>query len=362
MSSDSGGKDPKHNTKKRKVDEVQDDESIHAPYYKKNHIRCYPDNSPGCIFPVYIQSTNDTVKFGNKDPIYLNSIFSRYNKGVKEIKRVNAMRYAVIFDNAKNANALLFNSTFLSSHDIKAFIPAATSECIGVIRYIPTDLSCKHLFDKLLSSQEILAVRRFTKRTPEGIIPLQTVSLTFAENVLPEHVNYGLSIVPVTEYIKPVMQCYKCMAFGHTTKFCKRNIVCSICSQPHSYKECTNANKPLCVNCKGEHIAVARICPVKQQKIEENKYKIMNKTTLGSFFPTLNKSFAKAVGSRPLQQNVKDTKEIKNKNLLTDVINNDLIIKAIVDTLLTFCDKENSLPINSSNIKEMFLKKVSQNG
>ncbi|KAL0902064.1 hypothetical protein ABMA27_000024 [Loxostege sticticalis] len=357
MSSESGGTEPGRN-KKRKSDTPvadftdEDEETKHAPYLKKNHIRSYPENSPGNVFPVFIQSTKDTIKFGNKDPIYINNIFSRYIKGIKEIKRINALRYAVIFDNAKNANSLLKNSTFLLSHDIKAFIPAATSECVGVLKYIPTDLSCKHLFDKLISSQEILAVRRFTKRSPEGITPLQTVSVTFSGNVLPEHVNYGLCIVPVEAYIKPVVQCYKCMAFGHTTKFCKRNIVCSICSQPHSFKECTNVNKPHCVNCKGEHIAVSRTCPVKQQKINENKSKIMNKTTLGSFFPTLNKSFAKAV----------ESKDLNNKNMLTDVINNELIIKAIVDTLLSLCNKENSLPINSSTIKEMFLKKVCKDG
>ncbi|CAH0401723.1 unnamed protein product [Chilo suppressalis] len=368
MSTDSGGREVKRNKKRKAVVQLsdcsdEDEEVKYAPYFKKNHIRSYPENSPGTIFPVYIQSTNENIKFGNKDPVYLNNIFSRYNKGVKEIKRLNALRYTVIFDNAKNANSLLANSTFLASHEIKAFIPASTSECIGVIKFIPTDLSCKHLFDKLISSQEIFAVRRFTKRTPEGIVPLQTVSITFAGNILPEHVNYGLCVVPVEQYIKPVIQCYKCMGFGHTTKFCKRNIVCSICSESHSFKDCSNTDKPLCITCKGEHVAVARTCPVKQQKIIENRNKIMNRNTLGSYFPTLNKSFAKATSSRP--QQMQYTSNIsKEKNVLPDVINNDKILKAIIDTFLMFCSKDNSLPINSASIKEMFIKNIthSHNG
>ncbi|CAG9790271.1 unnamed protein product [Diatraea saccharalis] len=359
MGSDSGGSEPTHGKKKRKasplVDFSDDDEDVkHAPYFKKNHIRSYPENSPGTVFPVYIQSTNETIKFGNKNPIYLNNIFSRYNKGVKEIKRVNALRYAVIFDNAKNANSLLSNSSFLSLHEIKAFIPAATSECIGIIKYIPVDLSCKHLFDKLISSQEILAVRRFTRRTPDGIVPLQTVSVTFAGNVLPERVNYGLCLVPVEEYIKPVLQCYKCMGFGHTTKFCKRNIVCSICSESHSYKECTNTNKPLCINCKGEHIAVAGTCPVKLQKINENKSKIMNRNNLGSFFPALNKSYAKASSSKPL--NVPNENN-KAQNILTDVINNEKHnIQSLKPKLAFVCELLNSLKVDICILNETWLK------
>ncbi|GBP47142.1 hypothetical protein EVAR_36967_1 [Eumeta japonica] len=42
---------------------------------------------------------------------------------------------------------------------------------------------------------------RFTKITPEGIVPLQTVRLTFLSNILPDHINYGLCIIPVEECI-----------------------------------------------------------------------------------------------------------------------------------------------------------------
>ncbi|KAL0833112.1 hypothetical protein ABMA28_001222 [Loxostege sticticalis] len=327
MSADSGGTSAKMTKKKRKADEPilpdlsdEEEENKYAPYFKKNHIRSYPVNSPtqpGTVFPVYIESVNDSVKFGNKDPIYLNNIFSRYTKGVKEIKRVNAV------------------CEFLSLHEVKAFIPASTSESTGVIKFIPTDLSCKHLFDKLISTQEILSVRRFTKKTPDGIVPLQTVTVTFSGNILPAHVSYGLCTLPVEQYIKPVIQCFKCMGFGHTTKFCKRNVVCSVCSQSHHFKDCTNKDKPLCANCKGEHIAVSKL----------------------SFFPALNKSYAKAMNS-PLP---KQTKKNDDKDILSDVINNDKILKAIVDTLLKFSNKDNNLPINTSTIKEIFIKNFTCN-
>ncbi|GBP19155.1 hypothetical protein EVAR_11476_1 [Eumeta japonica] len=112
----------KKQSKKRKKEPLNNNSSEdgedneYVPYSKKNHIRSHPDNSPEIVFPVYIQSTDDNKKF----------------------------------------------------------------ECADVIKHIPTDLTCQNLFDKLISSQEILSVRCFTKKTPEGIILLQTVSLTFS--------------------------------------------------------------------------------------------------------------------------------------------------------------------------------------
>ncbi|XP_072942951.1 uncharacterized protein [Epargyreus clarus] len=327
-----------------------EDHVMYTPFLKQNYVRSYPENSTGNIFPVYIQSTKDDVKFGNKSPIYLNNIFSRSIKGVKELKRVNAQKYAVIFDSAKSANALLRDSSFLNVNELKAFIPASTSESIGVIKFVPTDLSNKVLFDKLSSRQDILAVRRFMKKTHEGLIPLTTISVTFASNILPDHVNFDLCQLRVEPYIRPIVQCYKCMAFGHTTKYCRHNVVCSICSQAHYYKECTNSDNPLCINCKGNHIAVSRDCPVKQQKIIENKEKIVNKLSIKNNFPALNKSYA-VVSSTTLPK--KD-----NKTLIGEIVNNTQILSSLVMTLTTLLSKENTLPINSSTIKELLIKNI----
>lgn len=150
------------------------------------------------------------------------------------------MKYVIIFENLNNANWLLKNTSFSSSHEIKAFIPASNTECTKVIKFMPSDLTCKHLFYKLIISQYVLSVRRF--RLPKGF-PLQSVSLIFASNILPAQVSCGLCTLPVEKYIKPVLQCYKCKSFSHTTKYYKSNVVCLVCSQEHLYKDCTNVNK-----------------------------------------------------------------------------------------------------------------------
>ncbi|RVE42872.1 hypothetical protein evm_012490 [Chilo suppressalis] len=214
MNDDSGGMSvKKKKPHKRRKEEIHSDVSDHTsdeeienkyiPYRKQDHIRTYPPNSQGTVFSVYLESMKPEEKFGNKSPIYLNNIFSRFVKGVKQLKRVNATKYAVIFDNSKNGNALLNNTNFLKNHELKAYIPASQAECIGVVKFVPTEISNKTLFNKLISSQEILGIRRFTKKTPEGIVPLKTVSITFAGNILPDYVTFDLCALRVEPYVRP---------------------------------------------------------------------------------------------------------------------------------------------------------------
>lgn len=359
MGTESGGSSIKkkankrHRTSDGTSDWSDEEQPNFAPYRKINHIRNYPENSGNVSFAVFLESIKEEEKLGNKSPIYMNNIFSRYIKGVKQIKRINANKYAAIFDNAKNANALLNNTNFLKIHEMKAYIPASIAESIGVIRFVPTDLSNKHLFNKLVSSQEILGVRRFMKKTGEGILPLQTVSVTFAGNILPEYVTYELCALRVEPYIRPVIQCFKCLNFGHMSKFCKKMTVCSICGQSHSYKECENIDNPFCVNCKGNHVALSKSCPIKMKKIEENKQKIMHKTSIHSQFPLLNKpSFSKTV-------NTHIAKESKNdKELMIEFINNNAMMNAFIKTFTTLIHKDNKLPVNSKTIKELFIENI----
>ena len=68
-------------------------------------------------------------------------------------------------------------------------------------------------------------------------------------------------------------QCQRCYKLGHTREIC-RGKGCKLCAEPHLTKdhasclECKTMGrlckhqKPCCVNCKGEHTATSRICPL----------------------------------------------------------------------------------------------------
>ncbi|XP_023238043.1 uncharacterized protein LOC111636882 [Centruroides sculpturatus] len=71
----------------------------------------------------------------------------------------------------------------------------------------------------------------------------------------------------------PIMQCFRCCKYGHSTKYCEQEIpTCSQCAGEHTYKQCPNkTTKPRCINCHHNklntlnHNARDSSCPVFQR-------------------------------------------------------------------------------------------------
>ncbi|KMQ83525.1 putative 50 kda protein in type i retrotransposable element r1dm, partial [Lasius niger] len=65
-----------------------------------------------------------------------------------------------------------------------------------------------------------------------------------------ERVLLGWSACRVADHVK-VLQCYKCLSFGHLAKNCTNNAHCGHCSENHETRQCNNRNiTPNCFNCK----------------------------------------------------------------------------------------------------------------
>ena len=80
------------------------------------------------------------------------------------------------------------------------------------------------------------------------------------------------------EKFESIKQCFKCFKYTHFTNKCPRDTpLCSICSGEHHYKDCPDTSARKCINCKGAHIAISRLCPVRQQSL-----KTQNATPEGS--------------------------------------------------------------------------------
>ncbi len=94
-------------------------------------------------------------------------------------------------------------------------------------------------------------------------------------------IKYNWNICKVFDAIH-IKRCLKCCSFdGHSTKECKNDLICFICSGKHKSEECT-ADKPHCINCEKymknlkinlncEHNAMSRECAVYQKMIERKK-------------------------------------------------------------------------------------------
>lgn len=328
--------------------EKEKDTDKYLEYRVSDYTRSYPESGGNYEYIVFIESQNQ-VPIGDRDMMSLATNFKRYNKGVKQLIRINRHKVGVIFERPTFANAALINKKFLDNFKLKASIPASATEITGIIQHVPIDLSNEQIYSAISSSKNIISVKRFMRRTITGnkvtFEPLKTVSITFSCVSLPDSVDLNSWRFEVRPYIPPVKQCLQCLRYGHIAKFCKNRIRCSICGKDHSYKECTIApTEATCCQCKGNHIAISAECPVKKAKIEENKNKIQKR----SYADVLNeKSFPPLTSKNPAEQ-------------LKFLIQTDQIQNILIQTLLTLIsqnrNKESS--ITNENIKKVLLATI----
>lgn len=346
MPSDSDGdrSPPPKDRKKRKLRAEDDDEAKYKPYTKPGYKRCYPDNSNNTEFPVYVESTNRDDKIGNKNPLLLSKIF-KLVKGIHERRRINANKIMLVFKQAAAANNFLTNDC-LSSNDMRAYIPASSVESVGVVRFIPKETSNMDLYTKLSSDCEIVSIRRFMKKIDNNVVPLATISITFVGTILPQYVFLDNWRCKVFKYIPPVLQCYKCMKFNHSAKYCRNDQICSKCTGNHIFKDCTSDTLK-CNNCGGDHVAISMKCPIKAAKLDKLKNINYARAVNDSNFPALPK---------PKAQNTTFTKTVQSVQPIdiVNIINNSKFLESVVNALVAL---GNSNEIKTTtHIKETLLK------
>ncbi|XP_063369127.1 uncharacterized protein LOC134657486 [Cydia amplana] len=325
----------------------------------KDHNPIYEDLTKR-EYPVLLQSaSNELAHKVPMDILKVNGILKEIT-GVQYVKAAGNFFVKVYFGCAKDANAFLLNKPVLQANTWKATIPYDSIECQGIIR-APVDLSEETLLEDLKASCMILGVKRFTKKQDNGQYkPLPTVLVTFMTSSRPDHVIYDHIWMPVQEYIRPLLQCFRCYKFGHGSGACKSTQVCSICSAGHFYKECTTPADFKCSNCSGPHSAVSYTCPVKAEKNAQIKNKINGKFSYAT---------AAAVAVAPNSSNNLNSKIPKTpaktphgRAMIADIINSDIVLNAITKTILELMKKKevkNSssgpMPISSQMIKEVLV-------
>lgn len=68
---------------------------------------------------------------------------------------------------------------------------------------------------------------------------------------------------------KGTTQCYHCQGFGHTAPKCNQELpICRHCAKSHDSRECTEKNKAVCTNCRGEHKASSVLCKSREKAVQ----------------------------------------------------------------------------------------------
>lgn len=266
--------------------------------------RLFPQFSKLGNYSITFQSFRDGPPIKIKN--FAKSVYEKFPL-VNEIQFVSNGKFKIKTNSLATANEIILNEGFRSLYKIN--VPYDLCEVKGVVP-IGSEYSEKELFDyvevkhkpeygiiEYIDEMTILEVRRLSRRCPDSIDPkrrvdIDKVVLTFSGSILPSHVKIDGIVYPVSSYTEPVLQCYKCFRYKHTTKACnKTKLLCRNCSKSHPTNDKINSDctsPEYCINCKGPHSSLNKSCPffmkIKKANEEKSKKQQPKKSGFSSFF------------------------------------------------------------------------------
>ncbi|XP_053691691.1 uncharacterized protein LOC128740187 [Sabethes cyaneus] len=130
-----------------------------------------------------------------------------------------------------------------------------------------------------LKTEHVVAIRRFKDRIQDGK-PLisSTFVLTFNLGHLPSSINVGFYNCRVKQYIPSPLRCFNCLQFGHSKERCRGNRICAKCAKLYHEQDCISP--VVCVNCRHEHHALSKTCPVYEDECEIQKLRVTEKISI----------------------------------------------------------------------------------
>lgn len=234
------------------------------------------DNGP---FAVYVEHKDRN--FGKLFPIRIGhylKINSQFKSSIVDIKSVGINRVKVILGSYKAAN-LLVNNEVLTAQGFISYIPKFYTQRKGVVRMIDTFFSEEYLMQEIECEREVVEVKRMKKwgvdrvSGEKKLIDRQMIILSFSGASLPMSIRINGVNFPVEPYIYPVVQCLRCLRYGHIAKQCKSTkSFCKKCSGEHEDNTVCLSDSDFCKFCNtDQHSPVSKLCPhyQKQKRIKK---------------------------------------------------------------------------------------------
>ena len=226
---------------------------------------------------VYIEKTN-SQNLGRLHPMIVGHIL--HNKlnlknNITSIEKSGINRVRVGIKTLEQANKLISNPA-LANENLKAFIPNNLLYRKGIIKDVDTSFDEEYLKSNIESLCTVTSVNRFKRKVVDKeevkFVPGHVVCLTFEGNVLPNYVKINSVIFSVEPHIQRVIQCFKCLRYGHVANQCRNSkTLCINCGQEKNDDHICNIN--YCINCKSNsHKTTSKMCPryAEQQQIKKH--------------------------------------------------------------------------------------------
>lgn len=230
-------------------------------------------------YVVYVQ--NNTGNIGRAHILSVAKLINNCLKvdagNIININSIGKNRIKVELSTVASANKLVLNEELKNKNYI-AYIPQFLVRRKGVIKFVDRSLSEQELLENIKpifgESYELVRVTRLNRKNinSEGVVeyvPTSTLVVEFKGNYLPKKVAIHRVIMEVEPYIQKVVQCLRCLRYGHLSVQCKGSERCNKCGKEHNNLNCLELTEPYCVLCQGNHKATDyKQCPeFKKQKI-----------------------------------------------------------------------------------------------
>lgn len=302
-------------------------------------IRQFPETSNLNFYNIFIQNYKGDPPLKIKKLAKM--VYDLYPK-VCEILFVNRNKLKIITEDLNTANLLLKDKQFIDAYRVSVnFDDVETKGVVGIPfedddgssiseETIFNNCQIKHKpefgFIPNIEEIKIVEVKRFIKFSKEKQqTPLNRVMLTFTGKALPSHVLIDNIMFPVMSYKEPVLQCFKCFRYKHSTKACnKTQAVCRRCAKHHSVSagnapaDCND--EPRCVNCRGNHASNDRSCPVfRTLKAKNDEKAAIYQPKAGMFLPV---EHFPPLGSRKPKNSTKTVQVNKTETVKTITLSN----------------------------------------
>lgn len=228
---------------------------------------------------------------------------------IPEFNRISRNKIIVSCPNGLSANSLAINEDLKKSYN--AYIPTNYLYKYAILRDVDTDFDDDDILQNIDARNfNVVGASRLNRRVPNEdkgfkYVPSTTIKLMFEGQILPSYIYLFHVRGEIEPYMQPVIQCFKCLRFGHVNSKCKSDAKCKLCAMPVSSDDthsCTDI--PLsCLHCKGKHSSTSRKdCPEFSRQLDIKKLMMVKPLCFqeaAACFPRNNtKSYASKIQSR----------------------------------------------------------------
>lgn len=156
-----------------------------------------------------------------------------------------------------------------------------------IVHGVPTEMSAEEIRDELAAqnlsidaARDLKIVFIFTpKQNRNTTSCVLEVSPAVRRNLLKcGRIYLRYAACSFSDHVR-VVQCFKCLSFGHIAKDCKGDPSCGHCAGAHEMRDCKSKNSPpKCSNCARHHGSLSDLahsavdalkCPILGRKIKD---------------------------------------------------------------------------------------------